>query len=104
MNLKILTILLFYNLIGFSQSGKITVRKTEQNLTGKTLQLNDLRGAKAGSVNFTSKTKATATLEIEIKNDLIRSNFGNEIPQKEILNCSYSIINDTLLLLTITSW
>jgi hypothetical protein len=96
----LLLILFSHTLIGQSQSGKITVRKNELNLVGKTLQLNDLRGAKAGTINFNAKNTATAQLEIEIKNPIIKTNFNDLVPQKELLNCSYSIINDTLLVLT----
>lgn len=98
---KLLFIIFFlYSLIGFSQSGKITVRKNSTNLLGKTLQLNDLRGARAGTVNFTTKNKAIVKLEIDIKNPVIKLNFEKQIPLKEILNCSYSIIDDSLLVLT----
>jgi hypothetical protein len=92
-------LLIIHSLIGLSQSGKITVRKAEKSLLNKTLQLNDMRGAPAGLIYFKNKEECTVTLKIEIKNSVIQCYFKNKIPAKEKLNCSYSIINDTILLL-----
>lgn len=96
----LLTIFFFFSLVGYTQSGKITVRKNSTDLLGKTLTLNDLRGAKAGKINFTTKKKAIVQLEIELKNPVIKTNFGELVPKTEKLNCSYSIVNDSLLILT----
>jgi hypothetical protein len=92
-------LLIIHSLIGFSQSGIITVRKTGSSILNKTLQLNDMRGAQAGIIYFKNNDECIVTLEIEIKNSVIQFYFKNKIPEKEKLNCSYSIINDTLLVL-----
>ena len=97
------TILFFY-LVGYSQPGKITVRKTQKSIIKKTLKLNDLRGALAGSITFNNKTNCTVNLTLQIKNPIIKKVLGNKVPTSEKLNCSYSILNDSLLVLKHTNY
>lgn len=97
---KSLTILyILFSLTSFCQSGKIIVRKTENTLIGKTLNLNDLRGIDAGVIYFKSDSVCKVTLEIDFKNSILKAEFENIIPNKQEVNCTYSIINDSLLLL-----